>query len=428
MKVRAHFYLLAALSGKMNEEKRLQLLMIEKNEMDNENQRLREQLNFKHDELERLNSKVMELEHETSQVRVLKTKVDELMSKNFQKDQSTKEKEETLFNLKREVESLRSDVRNMEHIEGTLKAEIEDLLDKRKTLEDINQNLKNQICECNIAIRQMASQFDAIKRENMALTSNIEIFRRSEEQLRAENRNLKDLINNIESERIHYRAISEQLQRELAYSKQDSSSYNPNDYQMLHYNGPQNYESFYQGIKPEEFTQGMKPKMPNTNYEYMMPQSELSHSFQPSQVPSQNFFEIYKPPGTPPTLHSSENTPRVAQSPQIPLVEELKSKPKSQNKLPMHLASSVTFEYPEEFDQFYRKNQDKKPSPTPTPDQFSSSINPNIREDAQKAYFSSNLEGVFNWSGKHPRHHPSEEHDVFPQQIQGSQNGTFIVG
>lgn len=131
----------------MNEEKRLQLLMVEKNEMDNENQRLREQLGIQHDELERLNSKVMELEHETSQVKVLKTKVDELMSKNFQKDQSTKEKEETLFNLKREVESLRSDVRNMEHIEGTLKAEIEDLLEKRRTLEDINQNLKNQICE-----------------------------------------------------------------------------------------------------------------------------------------------------------------------------------------------------------------------------------------------------------------------------------------
>lgn len=129
----------------MNEAKRLHLLQIEKQELDNENALLREQLNHKGDEVDRLNSKVMELEHETSQIRVLRTKIDELMNKNYQKDQTTKEKEETLFNLKREVESLRSDIRNMEHIENTLKAEIEDLLDKRKTLEDINQNLKNQI-------------------------------------------------------------------------------------------------------------------------------------------------------------------------------------------------------------------------------------------------------------------------------------------
>lgn len=53
----------------------------------------------------------------------------------------------------------------------------------------------------------MASQFDAVKRENIALVSNIEIFRRSEEQLRLENSNLKELVNNIEAERIHYRAM-----------------------------------------------------------------------------------------------------------------------------------------------------------------------------------------------------------------------------
>jgi chromosome segregation ATPase len=147
MKVSHPFHNLAALSGKMNEEKRMQLLQVEKNELDTQTQQLREQLNQKGDEVERLNSRVMELEHETSQSRILKAKVDELMSKNFQKDQTTKEKEENMFNLKREVESLRSDIRNMKHIESTLKAEIEDLLGKRKSLDEVNQNLKNQICE-----------------------------------------------------------------------------------------------------------------------------------------------------------------------------------------------------------------------------------------------------------------------------------------
>lgn len=134
-------------SGRMNEEKRMQLIMIEKSEIEQENGHLRSQLNQKGEEVDRLNLKVMELEHESSQISILKSKVDELMNKNFQKDQSTREKEETMLTLKREVESLRSDIRNMEIIENTLKSEIEDLLDKRRSLEDINQNLKNQICE-----------------------------------------------------------------------------------------------------------------------------------------------------------------------------------------------------------------------------------------------------------------------------------------
>lgn len=131
----------------MNEEKRIQLLQVEKVELDKETIHLREQLNARGDEIDRLNSKVMELEHETSQMNLLRTKIDELMNRNQKKDQTTREKEETLFNFKREIESLKSDIRNMEHIESTLKAEIEDLLNKRKSLEDINQNLKNQICE-----------------------------------------------------------------------------------------------------------------------------------------------------------------------------------------------------------------------------------------------------------------------------------------
>lgn len=95
----------------------------------------------------------------------------------------------------------------------------------------------------------MSSHFDSVKRENMALTSNIEIFRKSEEQLRQENSNLKDLINNIEAERIHYRAVSEQLQRELAYSKKENTvSYKPPENGILNYNRAQ--EDSY---KPPQF-------------------------------------------------------------------------------------------------------------------------------------------------------------------------------
>lgn len=130
---------------KINEEKRFNMTQISRSELDNEMGLLREQINRKNEEIDRLNTKVMELEHQTSTTMLLRQKVDELMNKNQIKDQSTREKEENLFNLSREVESLRSDLRNMEHIENTLKMEIEELLDKRRHLEDINQNLKNQI-------------------------------------------------------------------------------------------------------------------------------------------------------------------------------------------------------------------------------------------------------------------------------------------
>jgi len=136
-----------AMAERMNEDKRFNLAQIERTELDNELGMLRDQINHKNEEIDRLNSKVMELEHQTSTTKILKGKIDELMNKNHIKDQTTREKDETLFNLSREVESLRSDIRNMEHIENTLKTEIEELLEKRRSLEDINQSLKNQICE-----------------------------------------------------------------------------------------------------------------------------------------------------------------------------------------------------------------------------------------------------------------------------------------
>lgn len=134
-----------SMSEKINEDKRFNLAQIERHEFENEMGLLREQINRKNEEIDRLNTKVMELEHQTSTTGILRQKIDELMNKNQQKDVTTREKEEHMFNLSREVESLRSDLRNMEHIENTLKSEIEELLDKRRNLEDINQNLKNQI-------------------------------------------------------------------------------------------------------------------------------------------------------------------------------------------------------------------------------------------------------------------------------------------
>lgn len=73
------------------------------------------------------------------------------------KDIESRKREEDVFNLTREIQSLKSDCKNMQQIELTLQTEINDLREKRRSLEEINQSLKNQLCETNIQIRQISS-------------------------------------------------------------------------------------------------------------------------------------------------------------------------------------------------------------------------------------------------------------------------------
>jgi len=252
---------------------------------------LRLQLNQKDDEIERLTHRILELEHEAGQVGTLRMQVEELTNKTQMKEITSREKEENIIKTE-------SELRNMERVEATLKAEIEDLLDKRRVLEDINQNLKTQICECNIALRQMASQLDSVKRENIALTSNIEIFRRSEEQLRHENSSLKELVNKIEVERIHYRATSELMQRELSYAKKENANFMANENRMMNFSQPPvdlpNYPSQMNGL-------GIDSQSQLANYQYLLPKSELDRENSPCQMPQrtgasmEELYQIHNP-------------------------------------------------------------------------------------------------------------------------------------
>lgn len=75
----------------------------------------------------------------------MQQKYEEMRQKLTNKDSLIRQKDEIIFEVSREVETLKADIRNMEAIEEALKAEIDDLVGKRKALEDINQQLKNQI-------------------------------------------------------------------------------------------------------------------------------------------------------------------------------------------------------------------------------------------------------------------------------------------
>lgn len=236
----------------------------------------------------------------------------------------------------------------------------------------------------------------------MALSSNIEIFRRSEEQLRHENSNLKELINSIESERIHYRAISEQLQKDLAYSKKESASFAANESKLLAYIKP-DQQPQYQAPRYDEYY-GPSDGNEMANYQYLLPRNEIEGTNTPPRFPAEAYYpapEEYKQPRS---QTSSQDD-------------------KSPLKLPMHLASSVSFDYPDQFDQYYKKNQAAGPPPAKRP-----VVDNKIREGAQKAYFGSNLDNVFDWDNgqkamhKIPQNHPSAETAQGSQQFpQGSQ-------
>jgi len=86
--------------------------------------------------LRKVNEKYRENEY------YLQQRIEDLRHKLNERDVVGRQKDEVIFGLTRSIEALQYDVKNLEIIEEALKREIEDLLNKRKTLEDINQGLK----------------------------------------------------------------------------------------------------------------------------------------------------------------------------------------------------------------------------------------------------------------------------------------------
>lgn len=281
-------------------------------------------------------------------------------------------------------------------------------------------------------MRQMASQYDSVKRENIALASNIDIFRKSEEQLRIENSNLKDLINGIETERIHFRALSEQLQREIAFSRRENAvNYSPSQFRSMDYNRPSLGDSVYHAPTIEDYsTPRSKPDMQSYQRQYMPPTTEMQYQRYPDsqEFDEQNSSNFQEMMATQMLLQlrqgsnhgSAHNTPsrRGNESDKVPIQSMINKK--MPQKLPMHLASSISFEYPDQFDQYYRKNMSEKTvGGHNLPADGSDPVNPNLREDAQKAYFQSHLENVFDWN--------QEAAGIMGQRPQGSQQTMPIM-
>lgn len=152
----------------------------------------------------------------------MQQKYEEMRQKMNAKDSLIRQKDEIIFEVSREVETLKADIRNMETIEEALKAEIDDLVIKRKSFEDINQHLKNQICEQNIETRKIDSINNSLTRENHNLVNNIEMFKKNTEGLIEENNKLRDDLDALEERTADQTLLIQNLQTENQMLRADN--------------------------------------------------------------------------------------------------------------------------------------------------------------------------------------------------------------
>ncbi|CAI2386739.1 unnamed protein product [Moneuplotes crassus] len=195
----------------------IQRLVEEKNELKSENERMANQLlemELQTEEIKKAANDTFAQNSEKYQQSeyFFRAKVDEMMQKVRESQTMAREKDEIIFTVSRENEALKADIRNLESVENALKDEIDDLVSKRKSLEDINQNLKNQICEQNIDLRRLDSANNTLTRENQSLLKNIELYKINTEEILKENNLLKDNLDKIEVSFSDQELVIQQLQ------------------------------------------------------------------------------------------------------------------------------------------------------------------------------------------------------------------------
>ena len=188
-----------------------QVLINEKNEIKMENEALAKELldfkikndtlqtesnDLKHhvDTLKNVNEKFRENEL------YLQKKFEEMRQNCNAKDVALRQRDEIIFQLTRNIDALKSDISNLEHIEDSLKSEIHELNDKRKSLEETNQQLKSQICDQGIELRKLDSANASLAREILTLKSSCEMLSKNNDELSQDNINLRDLVDKIENQ------------------------------------------------------------------------------------------------------------------------------------------------------------------------------------------------------------------------------------
>lgn len=210
-----------------------QALIIEKNELKMENEALAKDLldfKLKNDNLQ---SELNDVKHHLDTLKKVNEKFREnelYLNKKFEemrqncnaKDAALRQRDEVIFQLSRNIDALKSDISNLEHIEDSLKAEIEQMNEKRKVLEETNQHLKSQICDQGIELRKLDTANASLARETLTLKSSLEMLSKNNDELSQDNISLRDLIEKIEQQHSSNIMTIHQIEQENLMLKADN--------------------------------------------------------------------------------------------------------------------------------------------------------------------------------------------------------------
>ncbi|CAI2361080.1 unnamed protein product [Moneuplotes crassus] len=144
-----------------------------------------EQLNQSHDALKR-NYTSQENLYKTENMN-LRIKVDELASKLAELERTSKQKEEALFDLSRELETCKNSLNNYEHSESQYKREVMNLVQDKNELENQIQDYQMSIKVLETSSSQASDRLMVLQRENEMLQNSLTYSKQNDQRI------LKDL-------------------------------------------------------------------------------------------------------------------------------------------------------------------------------------------------------------------------------------------
>lgn len=110
----------------------------------------------------------------------LKMRIDELMNKLNETDRVSRQKDEALFGLSKELEKFKNTLNNYEITENALRREILDLANSKTYAEKQAQELKLQNNDLQSAVSRISEKLQVLERENGLLQNSIHLAKQHE--------------------------------------------------------------------------------------------------------------------------------------------------------------------------------------------------------------------------------------------------------
>ena len=197
--------------GRFALQRKIDELVLEKDQLHSENLRLNKLMSSNKFEIEELNKSKADLENRLMSKSTQDTKT------SFQEseyrstiDELKKRVLELEYDLKRRSEDSKSDVASTSLVTQTLKREVEQLTIQRGDMNEQNLKVKEDLWKANLENRQLKNEVENYKSENNNLKNTVELISDHERELKTENKYLRDSAKAMEKVNVLYQNIIDQ--------------------------------------------------------------------------------------------------------------------------------------------------------------------------------------------------------------------------